>query len=81
MKRRLSFLICLLTALSILLTGCAYLEDIAGIFGGGNTEPPSVSLDSIPEFDGETPYVIINDNNPFFEDESTDASYESFGEL
>lgn len=80
-KRRLSLLICLLTLLSLLFTGCAYLEDIAGIFGTSSTEPPSVSLDSIPEFDEKKPYVIINDNNPFFDGESTEATYEIFGEL
>lgn len=43
---------------------------------------PSVDLESIPAFDGSTAYVIINDNIPFFtEDEITDKSYESYGEL
>ena len=43
---------------------------------------PSVDLDSIPKFDGSTAYVIINENVPFFEeDEITDKSYESYGEL
>jgi len=80
-KRKLSVFICLFTVLSLLFTGCAYLEDITGSLGGDPTPPPTVSLDSIPEFDGKTPYVIINDNNPFFENEATDKSYETFGEL
>ena len=81
MKRRLSLIICLLTVLSLLFTGCAYLGDIVGILGSDGIEPPSVSLDSVPEFDGSTPYVIINENVPFFEDEPTDSSYETFGDL
>ncbi len=80
-KRGKSLLICLLTLLSLIFTGCTYLEDISGIFGGQSTEPPSVSLDSIPEFDGKTPYVIINDNIPNFDGVSTEGTYESFGEL
>lgn len=80
-KRKLSCFICILIVLSLLFTGCEYIDDIKGALGGTNTEPPSVSLDSIPEFDGSTPYVIINENNPFFDDESTEGTYESFGEL
>ena len=46
------------------------------------TSAPAVDLDSIPAFDGSTAYVIINDNVPFFTDEEiTDDSYESYGEL
>lgn len=48
---------------------------------GGNGIP-SATLDSIPEWDGETAYVTINDNVPFFtEDEKTAVSFESYGEL
>ena len=46
-----------------------------------NTAPPSVTLDSIPEFDGQTAYVIINDNVPFFTDEDTSKSYEYYSPL
>ena len=46
------------------------------------TKVPSVDLSSIPEFDGSTPYVIINDNQPYFtEEEITDVSFEYYGEL
>lgn len=42
----------------------------------------STTLESIPEWDGETAYVIINDNVPFFTDEEkVTESYESYGEL
>lgn len=80
-KRKLSILLCLLTVLSLLFTGCEYLDDILSIIGGEADDPPSVSLDSIPEFDGRTPYVVINENVPFFDNESTEGTYEIFGEL
>ena len=37
----------------------------------------------IPEFDGETPYVIINDNKPYYEDDisSMENSFEEYGRL
>ena len=42
----------------------------------------SVSLDSIPEFDGKRAYVVINDNKPFFtENEIVSESYEKYAEL
>ena len=47
-------------------------------FGGSET----TLLDSIPEWDGVTAYVEINDNIPFFTDEEiVMESYESYGEL
>ena len=46
-----------------------------------NNEPP-ITLDDIPPFDGETAYVKINDNKPFFtEDEIVTTSYEKYGAL
>lgn len=40
------------------------------------------TLDNIPEWDGETAYVVINDNKPFFtKDEIVSISYERYGEL
>ncbi len=83
MKRfsRLLSIIALVLALALSLTSCAELESfLNGILG--SNEPPSVEgLDNIPEFDG-TPYVIINENKPYFkEDELVTKSYESFAEL
>ena len=47
-------------------------------FGGSET----TLLDTIPEWDGVTAYVEINDNIPFFTDEEiVMESYESYGEL
>lgn len=40
-----------------------------------------ITLDEIPEYSGSA-YVVINDNNPFFEDnELTTNSFESYSEL
>ena len=62
----------LLLILSMIFSGCEiFTSDI-----------PSVDLSSIPAFDESTPYVVINDNQPFFtEEEITDQSFESYGEL
>ena len=55
------------------------------LFPAPDTNAPHISaatLDAIPEWDGETAYVIINDNTPFFtQDEIVSVSYESYGEL
>ena len=83
MKRvkRLSALIALLVIISTLLTGCEVINGILASFN--KNDIPSVDLDSIPAFDGRNPYVIINDNIPFFTDEekATKKSYEYYGEL
>lgn len=81
MKRKLSLILCLFAILSVLLTGCDINSVIDGFLGNENPPAPSVSLDSIPEFDGSTPYVVINENTPFFEDEDTTKSYEIYSEL
>ena len=48
-----------------------------------NSEPSTpISLDNIPEFDGETSFVVINNGQPFFtEDELKTTSFESYAEL
>ena len=89
MKKTLLLIVTLLLSLSM--TACSlaesfpFLEDILG--GESEQEAqknPSgpISLDNIPAFDGKTPYVIINDNLPFFtEEEMTAESFESYAEL
>lgn len=67
-------------SLAFSLCSCT-LEDVLSSLGLTENNPPSVSLDSIPEFDGKNPYVVINENQPFFTDEKTDSSYESFSPL
>lgn len=50
--------------------------------GGSSSSFPSADLDSIPEFDGSTCFVIINNDVPFFEtSEITTVSFERFSEL
>ena len=42
----------------------------------------SFNLDDIPEFDGKTPYVIINNNEPNFPEEDFNSnSFEKYSEL
>lgn len=71
-------LITLILVLSIsLLFGGEILD---GFVDNGNA--PAISLEDIPEWDGETAYIVINNNIPFFTDEEkVTESYESYGEL
>ncbi len=78
---RLSAIVLLLLAIPVL-SGCDIINSIIDSALGNTPDTPSVSLDSIPEFDGRTPYVIINENIPFFTDEEkVTRSYEEYGEL
>ena len=62
---RLYAIIAILLALSLLFSSC----DVP-IYGSSHI--PSATLDSIPTFNGSAPYVIINDNVPFFTDDEID---------
>ena len=69
------------SGLMILAAVCAVLIGLweAGFLGGSQ---PSVALDEIPEFDGKTAYVAINDNVPEFDDsELVTTSYEEYAPL
>ncbi len=85
LKAKALLLLALILSLSLLLTGCDELIAMfPDIFGETPETPsvPSVTLDTVPEFDGSTPYVEINENKPFFEDEKTDGDgYEMFTPL
>ncbi len=85
LKSKALALLALILSLSILLTGCAELERLLSNLYAPETETPeapSVTLGTIPAFNGSTPYVIINDNKPFFDDEKTDGDgYELFTPL
>ena len=84
MKRKLSLILCLLMFISILLSSCEFLKEKPKDDEGDGDTPgqgENISLDDIPAFDGESPYVVINGNVPFFEDERCDSSYESYSEL
>ena len=59
----------LLLLLCLLVSGCSVESG------------PVVSLDAIPAFDG-TPYVVVNANEPFFEESDlTTTAYEEYSEL
>lgn len=46
------------------------------------TKDSPISLDSVPDFDGKTPYVNINDGKPSFTDEDmVTKSYEKYDDL
>ena len=77
-------LLALILALLILLCGCSItftnkIGEQYYIFKGTDS---FASLDEIPEFDGKTPYVIINDNQPAFSDSDlVGESYEYYSPL
>ncbi len=77
MKKRFLILTCLALIFSLLFTSCALFQ---GTSDNTNDGAP-ISLDNIPQFDGETPYVKINNNIPFFDGEDTSRSYEKYSEL
>ncbi len=86
MKRNVKCLLLLvLLSLSLLLTGCEFSDSISGfiddIFGDKQNNESPISLDDIPEFDGKTPYVVINNNVPFFDGEDTSRAYEIYSPL
>ncbi len=71
--------------LIILLGVAAYFYDfynhITDNLAGPTIEEPSYSLSDIPEYSGEN-YVIINNNEPFFDDdELTISSLEAYSDL
>ncbi len=83
--KKLTLFLCL-AFIVYMLFGCAvtppYTEPM-------ETEPPlSVGnngcffYSDVPEFDGQTPYIIVNNNIPYFTDSQyTTNSYESYGKL
>lgn len=80
MNKRLLSLTALIMALLLMLTACLPTETEEG--GGTHNGSRIFSLEDIPEFDGETPYVEINGNVPFFtEKEITAVSFEEYSEL
>ena len=70
----------LLLVLSLSLSSCSFLDGLLDK-DPPPTPPYASSLEDIPEFDGKNTYVIINDNQPFFTDEPTDSSYETYSDL
>ena len=79
MRRKLLFLPLLVLVVSLIFSSCALLDSV--YFPEVPKEEESFTLDSIPEFDGATPYVTINGNVPFFDSEDTSKSYEEYSPL
>lgn len=54
----------------------------SGINGLHDITPEGFDLSAIPKFDGRTPYVAVNDNQPFFTDsELTTDVFENYSDL
>ena len=86
-KKLKKFILTLLLAIVIALIGYFSSElDISFVtetpVNSGDTQVISFNLDEIPEFDGETPYVTINNNIPEFEEKDLVAkSFEKYSDL
>ena len=75
MKTKINIL-ALLTLISLIFTCLASCVQIPS----DNSTP--ISLDAIPAFDGETPYVVINEGKPSFtEEDMVTESYEKYSPL
>ena len=71
-----------LLAFILLFTASLIFGDDIFSYIDGTDSHLSATLESIPEWDGVTAYVVINDNVPFFtDDEKVAESYEKYGEL
>ncbi len=81
MKKRLIISLCLAVICSLVLSSCSLLSGFLDSTVPADPPTPSFTLDTIPEFDGKTPYVVINDNVPYFDKEDVSRAYESFSEL
>ena len=86
-KSKYNLVISIITLILIIFIG--YYENKYGIDADGNQNvqvsesiQKSFNLDDIPEFDGKTPYVIINNNEPNFPEEDFNSnSFEKYSEL
>ena len=93
MKKQLKWLT-LLLCLMFLMTGCDVEENLGITSESSQTtvqsspsdisvssDEKNIQLDSIPEYSGK-PYVVINDNQPFFTDaDLTEEPFENYSDL
>ena len=71
-------LLALICTVVFVFTSC--IDTITSLFGTG--EQKYSALDDVPDFDGKTAYVIINENKPYFtEEEIVSKSYEKYSAL
>ena len=83
-KRKRLILLSLILALSFVFSACTPVPDAPppqDEIPGNEPVTAGFSLDSVPEFDGSTPYAVVNNNNPFFNGEKTDEGYEIYSPL
>ena len=86
-KSKYNLVISIITLILIIFIG--YYENKYGIDAGSNQNvqvsentQTSFNLNDVPEFDGKTPYVIINNNEPDFPEEDFNSnSFEKYSEL
>ena len=86
-KSKYNLVISIITLILIIFIG--YYENKYGTDVDGNQNvqvsesiQKSINQDDIPEFDGNTPYVIINNNEPNFPEEDFNSnSFEKYSEL
>ena len=86
-KSKYNLVIYIITLILIIFIG--YYENKYGIDAGSNQNvqvsentQTSFNLNDVPEFDGKTPYVIINNNEPNFPEEDFNSnSFEKYSEL
>ncbi len=79
--KRLSVILCLLLTCLAVFCSCGTATDNKESVQQ-KEQSGVVTLDSIPEFDGETPFVAINDNEPLFTAAQMKSEpFEEYGEL
>ena len=74
------YMITLLAAICLLVAGCSGADILSDQNEGSAGAAPSVSLQQIPSYAGE-PYVVVKDNQPVFDEETGEDSFETYAEL
>ncbi len=78
MKRKLALLAALLMSCQLFLTGCELPADLTQVSGTTTV----FDISDLPAYDGSSPYVVVNGNEPgFTEEDMTTDSYETYSEL
>ena len=78
MKRKLALLAALLMSCQLFLTGCEVPADLTQVSGTTTV----FDISDLPAYDGSSPYVVVNGNEPgFTEEDMTTDSYETYSEL
>ena len=76
MKKKFCMILLFLSVLSVLLSGCSFINDIFM-----DTTSSIISIEEVPVFN-DSPYIEINRNQPnFFEEEKKAESFETYSNL